>query len=273
MIPNVMIMAMLILLLPNTSFADPRAQIIKLICGKQIEQNATINLANFVATMDKITVQMQTSGHGTAVTGSGRHASYGLAQCYGDLSPTDCILCYVEARNILPQCYPSNGARVYLEGCFLRAENYSFFHEYSGPNDGPVCGNRTKDEPGFEESVRKALSQVASRNEHYARAQVAVVGAVNESVYALADCWRTVSASACRDCLENALASVLRCLPSSEGQALNTGCFVGYSNYDFMNPVFHSGSSGGVKPNSISMRLCLKTNNILLGLFLIHCCN
>ncbi|KAG6396490.1 hypothetical protein SASPL_142641 [Salvia splendens] len=243
-----MTIATVILLFANTSFADPRAQVIKLICGKQTEQNATINVANFISTMEKITLQMQNSGHGAAETGSGRHKSYGFAQCYGDLSPTDCTLCYVEARNILPQCYPSNGGRAYLEGCFIRAENYSFYDEFSGPGDGPVCGNRTRAGPGFDESVRKGLSQVvsvASGNERYGRAEVAVGRAVNESVYVMADCWRTINATACRACLENASASLLGCLPRADGRALNTGCFVQYSDTDFMNSVSNSGSSRG----------------------------
>ncbi|KAG6398784.1 hypothetical protein SASPL_140254 [Salvia splendens] len=210
----------------------------KLICGIQTEQNATINVANFISTMDKITLQMQSSGHGDAETGSGRQKSYGFAQCYGDLSPTDCTLCYVEARNILPRCYPSNGGRAYLEGCFIRAENYSFYDEFTGPGDGPECGNRTRAGPEFEESVRKGLSQVvsvASGNVRYGRAEVAVGRAVNESVYVMADCWRTISATACRACLENASASLLGCLPRADGRALNTGCFVQYSDTDFMN--------------------------------------
>ncbi|KAL1539343.1 cysteine-rich receptor-like protein kinase 2 [Salvia divinorum] len=245
---NLMIIATLLLLLPKTSFADPRDKIIQLICGKQTEQNAATNVANFISTMDKITLQMQTSGHGAAETGSGRHKSYCFAQCYGDLSPTDCTLCYVEARNILPQCYPSNGGRAYLGGCFLRAENYSFYDEFTGPGDGPVCGNRTRAGSEFEESVRKGLSRMvsaASGNVRYGRAEVAVVRAVNESVYVMADCWRTISATACWACLENASASLLGCLPRADGWALNTGCFVQYSNTDFMNSVSNSGSSRG----------------------------
>ncbi|XP_047959599.1 cysteine-rich receptor-like protein kinase 2 [Salvia hispanica] len=243
---NLMIIATLILLFANTSFADPRDQVIKLICGNQTEQNATINVANFISTMDKITLLMQSSGHGAAETGSGRHKSYGFAQCYGDLSPADCTLCYVEARNILPQCYPSNGGRAYLEGCFIRAENYSFYDEFTGPGDGPECGNRSRAGPGFEEAVRKGLSQVvsvASGNVRYGRAEVAVGRAVNESVYVMADCWRTISATACRACLENASASLLGCLPRADGRALNTGCFVQYSDTHFMNSLSNSGSS------------------------------
>ena len=29
---------------------------------------------------------------------------FGLAQCYGDLSLLDCVLCYTEAQTLLPQC-------------------------------------------------------------------------------------------------------------------------------------------------------------------------
>lgn len=264
MIIIIMNIVMVILLLPDALFAEPRAEMIELKCSNQIEQNATINIANFISTMDKLTPQMQASGHGTASTGldSGRHASYGLAQCYGDLSPAECTLCYVEARNVLPQCYPANGGRVYLDGCFLRAQNYSFYHEYLGPDDRAVCGNRTRPGSAFEESARKAMSRAvsaASRNTRYARAEVALVGAVNESVYVLADCWRTISARGCRACLENASASVLGCLPASEGRALNTGCFVRYSDSDFMNPVPRPRNSRG---NNARPYICF------LGLFL-----
>lgn len=79
----------------------------------------------------------------------------------------------------------------------------------------------------------------------YARAEVALAGAANESVYVLADCWRTISARDCRACLENASASVLGCLPAFEGRALNTGCFIRYSDSDFMNPVPRHGNSRG----------------------------
>lgn len=236
------------LLLLETAVGDPRSQTVQVTCGNQLEQNSTIFVPNFVATMENISEQMRGSGFGVALTGSGPNNNFGLAQCYGDLSLLDCVLCYAEARTVLPQCFPYNGGRIYLDGCFMRSENYSFYEEYKGPNDKAVCGNTTRKNSTFEASVREAVTQAiaASPNQKgYARAQVTVLGTVNESAYVLTDCWRSLNASSCRECLDNASASILKCLPWSEGRALNTGCFMRYSDKDFLNKVVGNGSSRG----------------------------
>ncbi|KAL8550521.1 hypothetical protein ACS0TY_009083 [Phlomoides rotata] len=97
--------------------------------------STTIFVQHFFTNMENIRAQMQTSGFGAGSVGSGPDTDYGLGQCYGDLSLIDCILCHAGARTVVARCYPANGATVYLDGCFMRSENYSFFHEYSGPND------------------------------------------------------------------------------------------------------------------------------------------
>ncbi|KAA3462642.1 cysteine-rich receptor-like protein kinase 2 isoform X1 [Gossypium australe] len=226
---------------------DPRAKTVNISCGHQLEHNGTIYVSNFVATMENISEQMRDSGFGTAVTGSGLDTNYGLAQCYGYLSSLDCVLCYAEARTVLPQCYPFNGGRIFLDGCFMRAENYSFFEEHTGPDDRAVCGNTSRKGLNFQESARQAVTHAVAAalgNEGYAKAQVAVSG-TNESAYVLANCWRTLNNTSCKTCLENASASVLGCLSWSEGRALNTGCFIRYSDTDFLNKEPGNGISRG----------------------------
>ncbi|KAI3452702.1 hypothetical protein Pfo_009366 [Paulownia fortunei] len=248
LIPYVMIIILVILLLPDALFADPRSQTIRYIPGNQLEHNTTIFAANFVATMENISAQIRTSGFGIAATGSGPDTCYGLAQCHGDLSLVDCVLCYAEGRTVLPQGYPLNGGRIYVDGCFMRVENYSFFQEYTSTNDFAICGNNTREDSAFQASTRRALSQAVSaapKNNGYARAQVALLGTANESAYVLANCWRTIDATACQSCLENASASISGCLPSSEGRALNTGCFMRYSDTNFLNPIPGNGNSRG----------------------------
>ncbi|KAJ0094561.1 hypothetical protein Patl1_16084 [Pistacia atlantica] len=222
------------LLLLERAVGDPRSQTVKIMCGNQLEHNTTIFVPNFVATMENISEQMRTTGFGEAVTGSGPNTNYGLAQCYGDLSLLDCVLCYAEARTLLPQCFPNNGGRIFLDGCFMRSENYSFFEEYTGSGDLAVCGNTTRKNSKFQESARQAVMRaVASAPSHgnYARAKIAASGS-NESAYVLANCWKNLNKSSCEACLENASVSVLGCLPWSEGRALNTGCFLRDHNSD-----------------------------------------
>jgi serine/threonine protein kinase len=245
-IPKALLVFATILVFLNGSSGQPRSQTVQIMCGNQRENNATLYVPNFVATMENISEQMRTVAFGVAVTGSGLDTNYGLAQCYGDLSLLDCVLCYAEARTVLPQCFPYNGGRIYLDGCFMRAENYSFFEEYRGSQDQAVCGNTTRSNSMFQETARRSVLEAvanAPNNNNYARVESAVSGTANETAYVLADCWRTLNASACRSCLENASASILGCLPSNEGRALYTGCFMRYSNINFLNPIPRTGGN------------------------------
>ncbi|KAA8533177.1 hypothetical protein F0562_033290 [Nyssa sinensis] len=238
-----------LLLLLDILVAEPRTEMVQITCGNQLEHNSTVFILNFIATMENIREQMGTTGFGIAVTSSGPDANYVLGQCYGDLSLLDCVLCYVEARSVLPRCFPTTAGRVYLDGCFVRAQNSSFFEEYTGPEDRALCGNTTQKDSAFQKSVRRAVLQAASdapNNNGYARVQVPVSGTANESAYVLSDCWRTLDVSSCRACLQNASTSILGCLPWSEGRALNTGCFMRYSDTNFLNPEPQNGSSRGI---------------------------
>ncbi|XP_055820674.1 cysteine-rich receptor-like protein kinase 2 [Solanum dulcamara] len=233
---------MLILLLPDTSVAEPRSQIIQLICGNR----RTVSIPNSARTFETLSEQVRSRGYGVGVTGSGPDSTYGLGQCYGDLSLIDCVLCFSEARTHITQCFPNNGARIYLDGCFMRAENYRFYDQYLGAEDRRVCGNRTTKGSLFQQNARLAVQQVAANapsNNGYASAQVSMHRPSNDAAYVLADCWKTLSANSCAACLQNASSSMLGCLPWSEGRALYTGCFMRYSDTNFLNAISTSGGS------------------------------
>ncbi|KAI3728327.1 hypothetical protein L6452_16961 [Arctium lappa] len=244
-IPSVSINLLILLLLTaSKSEGDPRSQIIKLACYPQLLTGRAIS--NFLDTMTKIGTQLRSSHTGTAVTGTGPDSIYGLAECHADLSAEDCVLCYAEARTVLPSCFPDNGGRIFLDGCFMRIQNFSFFEEYAGSDDTVYCGNTTIS-GGFQDSVRNAVSKAvmdAPRNSDYFAQELAVSGTANESAYVLADCWNTLDENSCTKCLESAFASILQCLPSSEGRALYTGCFLRYSNTNFLNPEPTQGNTG-----------------------------
>ncbi|XP_038885204.1 cysteine-rich receptor-like protein kinase 2 [Benincasa hispida] len=245
----------ILLLLATSTLGKPRDQTVRVICGKELEHNTTAYVPNFFGSMEKVRQQIGTSGFGTAGTGIGPDASYGLAQCHGDLSPLECVLCHSQARTMLPQCFPFNGGRAFIDGCFLRFENYTFFDEYKGHEDTAICGNLTQNDPNYRQAATAAVMQVvngAPDNRGFAKARMAVAGMTNESAaYALGQCWRSLNRSSCSSCLQIASASMLRCLPRSEGRALNTGCFMRYSNTDFLNKDIENTSRGGTKTELI----------------------
>lgn len=223
---------------------DPRSETVEVMCGRQLEHNTTAYVPNFLAVMDNVGNQIRAGGFGISTVGSGPDGNYGLGQCYGDLSSLDCALCYAEARTVLPKCFPYNSGRIFLDGCFMRSANYSFFTEYTGPEDKIKCGNATRKSRVFEQMAQQALQEATDKapvNGGYAKASALRSGVLNESAYVLVNCWRTLTESSCRACLKNASASVVGCLPWSEGRALNTGCFLRYSDTNFLNADQSSG--------------------------------
>nr|XP_043636382.1 cysteine-rich receptor-like protein kinase 2 [Erigeron canadensis]XP_043636391.1 cysteine-rich receptor-like protein kinase 2 [Erigeron canadensis] len=238
---SIFIVLIVLLQLVSQIDGEARTRIIKMSCDHERENNQTQFIPNFVQMMGVIGTIMRSSLNGTALVGTGADSNYGLAQCYGDLTFEDCILCYAEARTVLPSCFPNNGGRIFLDGCFMRVQNYSFYKEYTGPNDTFICGNTTTKSGLFQDTVKQAVSNavtyISRNNEYFAREQMLVSGSGNESVYVLADCWKTLSPSSCRACLENASATISKCFPWSEGRVLNTGCFMRYSDTNFLNPI------------------------------------
>ncbi|KAL9252960.1 Cysteine-rich receptor-like protein [Drosera capensis] len=218
--------------------ADPRADTVELLCTQASEQNYSTYISNFVTMMENMSNQIQTLRYAVAHSGSGPDASYGFVQCYGDLFSVDCVLCFAEIRTVTPQCFPAVGGRLFLDGCFMRADNYSFYEEYQGPEDRVLCGKNTRKDPAFQDSVTRAVTQAAENaatRRGYARAMVPAAGIKHETAYVLANCWETLSIDSCQACLLNASIAIQGCLPSSEGRALKTGCFMRYSDFDFLN--------------------------------------
>ncbi|KAJ0666574.1 putative non-specific serine/threonine protein kinase [Helianthus annuus] len=241
MISTVVTNFIIILLLVGISDADPRSQIVKLTCDQPPVNNQTIAIPNFLQTMTKIGTQLRSSHSGTAVPGTGPDAMYGLGECYGDLSTDDCVLCYAEARTMLPTCFPEFG-RIHLDGCFMRMNNYSFYEEYIGAEDMTYCGDKTMSGGVFQDSVRRAVSNAvmnAPKNSDFFAKEL------SSGAYVLADCWNSLNETYCVDCLERASESILKCLPASEGRALYAGCFLRYSDTNFLNQESTPANNGG----------------------------
>ncbi|KAF3669004.1 putative lipase-like [Capsicum annuum] len=116
-----------------------------------------------------------------------------------------------------------------------------------GPEDRHICGNRTTKSTLFPQTTRRIVQQAlanAPSNNGSAHAQVLVPSSSKDTTYVLANCYKTLSANSCTACLQNSSASMLGCLPLSESRALYIGCFMRYSDTNFLNALLTSvGSS------------------------------
>jgi len=83
-------------------------------------------------------------------------------------------------------------------------------------------------DPRFGFQVSETAARVAVRKGGF--------GVAGENgVHALAQCWESLGKEDCRVCLEKAVKEVKRCVSRREGRAMNTGCYLRYSDHKFYN--------------------------------------
>lgn len=217
--------------------SDPRITQAGLYCGAAKAPPQSNFITSFVKEMESLSQILTKQLWGTHFVNL-TMPIYGLAQCFLDLSQTDCLLCYATSRTKLPRCLPSISARIYLDGCFLRYDNYSFYGESTDPSQDKVnCSSKNVllDESGtsrFVKNVKSVVRNVTTAAVKNGGLGVAGVDGV-EGAYALAQCWKTVSSDGCKACLEKAATAVGGCTPKQEGRAMNAGCYLRYSTEKF----------------------------------------
>jgi hypothetical protein len=239
---SLFILLLFLIFLVNGTLSDPRTTHATAICTNRtastLERESFI--ANFLATMASATPLIATQRYAAVVNGTGNTTVYSFGECMGDLSQTDCDLCFARCKTLIQMmCYPFTrtirGGRLFLDGCYLRYDDYDFFNETLNFQDKTECetqdfvGNRSVFGANVQELV-KNLSVEAPKNDNF------FVGSVNKgnvTVYGLAQCWELVSGSGCEKCLANAVSNISSCTPKEEGRVLNAGCYMRYSTQKF----------------------------------------
>ncbi|XAR58210.1 Non-specific serine/threonine protein kinase [Bertholletia excelsa] len=218
----------------SPSLSDPRISEAALLCGNSTPTGNTSYIPPFVKEMEVLSEKVTADGWGIYAVNSSTPI-YGLAQCYEDLSHTDCLLCYAVSRTRIPHCLPYTSARLYLDGCFIRYDNYNFFNESTDPvHDLANCSSDTVDlakDAVFKRRVEQLIENVteaASLGGGFAVREV-------QGLFGLAQCWKSLSTAGCKECLEKAAKEVRGCVPSRDGKGLNAGCYLRYSTVKFFN--------------------------------------
>ncbi|PWA76222.1 hypothetical protein CTI12_AA086050 [Artemisia annua] len=185
---------------------------------------------------------------------------YVLAQCRNYMSTGDCVSCFDFADRSIRFCAAANGARVVLDGCFLRYESSSFFNQTTLPGNVGLCGNRTSSRQTiFEMAVDGLLSNLTVAapkiNGFYAAVTSQAVGTNTSTAYAIAQCAETITTDGCKNCLQVAYANIKSCATDvTDGRGVDSGCFMRYSASAFfannkttdITPFLRDGSLHGV---------------------------
>ncbi|KAL3512802.1 hypothetical protein ACH5RR_025519 [Cinchona calisaya] len=168
---------------------------------------------------------------------------FGLAQCHKDLSKKECHSCFNIAKEMLNECILSTGGTIFLDGCFIRFDNYNFFDESicKDDNDTKNCGKPSKI------TQDKYMRTDFATQVGDATSIVTLMAVVNKgfgvsetksrllSVYILGQCWNTLDQKKCAECLNDTRTKISRCVPGAEGRATNADCYLRYSTHKFFN--------------------------------------
>lgn len=227
----------------SPSFCDPRTSVAYISCKPRANVTFNIDLlpkyTQVMAVLHDFISENKTATYEMKVN---RSDIYGMAKCHNDLSQRECNRCFEAAKNKLAKCIPAPGGSVYLDGCFLRYENYNFFDESIQKNLSIyVCGaptDITNDQymkREFAERVDRAIENVTSMSIVNGGFGATIVKSGLLAIYALGQCWGYLQPEVCTKCLNNAGDMLRQCLPAAEGKAMNAGCYLRYSSNKFFN--------------------------------------
>ncbi|MCO5593101.1 hypothetical protein L7F22_047107 [Adiantum nelumboides] len=186
--------------------------------------------ANLDTVLQNLTaLSLQGTRYATTTAGSGAgNTVYAMFQCRGDQSLDLCWECMQNATLRLPQreCPNSLGARIQLDGCYLRYDNQSFFqldttYAFGScfvPTSDPMVLQVIAD---LVENVTKLATQ---------KGGFAATSAIGE--YAAAQCLGYLSTSECSACLSDVPYRAV-CNSSLGVQVHLTSCYYRFEPYSF----------------------------------------
>ncbi|KAG1354024.1 plasmodesmata-located protein 2 [Cocos nucifera] len=180
--------------------------------GGAASQQALITLTSSLTAHAATAKFYKTSSSSSA----GGQALFGLYQCRGDLSPSDCSACVGRAVSMWSYlCGLAVAARVHLTGCYALYQ-VSGFPQVSGTQMlFKTCGSGGGGGGDFELKRDTAFSQLQSGVAGGAGFYVTSYA----SVYAMAQCEGDLSTGDCGDCVSQAVQkSEVECGGASSGQ-------------------------------------------------------
>ncbi|KAI3826639.1 hypothetical protein L1987_00689 [Smallanthus sonchifolius] len=240
---------------------DTNNTMIRWYCSFYKVMNGEFFLRNLNTTFSSIRRQLSTVNtyHAVAKALINGESVYGLALCREYLSTASCLACFDTAVAYMKVCGLGNGAHIFYDDCELRYENSNFYKEAIIKTSIGICGNTTSSHPTELQKTAKGLFsdlQIATpKTPNFFAASSRRITGSNGSVYAIAQCSRNLSQSVCVECLKIRHKTLDGCLPKTMGRAIDSGCFIRYSETPFfgvnqttdITPFLRNGDSSNLR--------------------------
>lgn len=196
--------------------------------GSEYESNVNMVLQSLV----------KTAAHNGGLATYTYGGVYGLLQCRPDVSHHDCQSCSVAASQLAYQdCPNAIGARVQLELCFIRYENYTFASDLDTKVSYALENVKSShDIQAFNYTLANLMETLAGEAPLNVNRFATGAWVVNSSVtvYGREMCLRTLTAPDCGVCLREAIRAMDECCSSQIGAQLYLGsCSVHFEIYPF----------------------------------------
>ncbi|KAK9060088.1 hypothetical protein SSX86_020792 [Deinandra increscens subsp. villosa] len=176
-------------------------------------------------------------------------AVYGLFQCRGDLSSTNCKTCVAKAvSHLMTSCPMSKSGQILLlqEGCFVKYDNTSFFGTQDKTELYKRCGSSIGYNSDISNRINGVLAYLVGGTGYFRMGDFG-------SIRGVAQCVQDLSLSYCEDCLTEACERLRSDCETSTWADMYLGkCYIRYgADQGKSTPIEGSGegSGGGRKDN------------------------
>eukprot|EP00253_Pinus_taeda_P009636 PITA_09636 len=217
--------------------------------------------SNWHRVMGDLVKNTPQTGFNTSSYGQSPNRIYGLLQCTGSISLQECSVCSQQANDsVLQLCGYDVGGRVWMDNCYLRYENYSFFSQLDTTLYSYLVNSNNISSyiNSFNTTTSDLLSNLSneainSPNKGFAEGSAAYSSI--DTVYGRVQCWGDISIMDCRYCLLNAIKVFKNDYERQGAELLLGSCAVRYEIQPFFDdstrsPPAHTAPANGTSPTT-----------------------
>ncbi|XP_073028060.1 cysteine-rich repeat secretory protein 55-like [Primulina eburnea] len=243
------LLTILFLFISTAESADPLAS----FCNDNTKTDNNTQLSrNIDALLPRLVQGATQKGFLASSYGHGANQIYGLAQCRADVSSSNCSACIQDAaKQSRTLCPNQTDVRIWYDYCFLKYNTLEFFGQVD-TSYGTFYWNvaNVTDPNVFNKKLGALADQIESEAVKLPGSKGLGKGETkispSETVYALVQCTRDLSAINCAQCLAVAIGNFPTYCKDKKGcRVLYGSCYVRYELYPFFFPLDSRGSLVG----------------------------